>query len=172
MQSMLPVIGRIEGYMKQNKTSEALREIRALLSRDLDSIILRALLEKLVRFLEASEAGEMHDHESYLRIEQIVQAIRRRASVGGNMEERREESHRSREQEEHEMALELKHLSFLVQAYRHVHLREYGRAVQEVKRALVIRPESAEARELYDGFVRYGILSEPNIESPYKKAQA
>ena len=147
---IIPLFQSVEENFRNNNLELALSGVRSILANDPKNFYAIAIERRLKRFLDlqqkppiASNAAEYSharmiaalEHVCHMAVQQLTK-LSAQASV-------HDMSHQLREQ-----ALENKYQALLHRARQQFHIQEYERALQEAKRARIIRPDSAEADTL------------------------
>jgi tetratricopeptide (TPR) repeat protein len=150
LSTIITLFQSVEENFRNNKLELALSGVRSILADDPKNFYAIAIERRLKRVLDlqkkpsaASNATEYSharmiaalEHVCHMAVQQLTK-LSEQASV-------HDMSHQLREQ-----ALENKHQALLHRARQQFHIQEYERALQEAKRARIIRPDSAEADTL------------------------
>ncbi|MGD0038422.1 MAG: hypothetical protein ABSC53_14135 [Bacteroidota bacterium] len=147
---IIPLFQSVEERFRNNNLEFALSGVRSILANDPKNFYAIAIERRLKRVLDlqqkpsaASNATEHSrarmiaalEHVCHMAVQQLTK-LSAQASV-------HDMSNQLREQ-----ALENKYQALLHRARQQFHIQEYERALQEAKRARIIRPDSAEADAL------------------------
>ena len=172
---MVPIFGRIEEHLKKKRLTEALRETQVLLTHEPNDFYAQALEKKLRILIDALKEEAQHPQEHHVPVEQAIEALRRLCNNAGkriirtvNVQSNKDVTIFQMNERLQEMALDLQYLSILSRAHQHTYLQEYDLAVQEVERALLVRPRSRDAKVLLEYLQEQTSMPKARRESPLR----
>ena len=148
--SIISLFQSVAEHFHAHNLELALSDIRSILISDPKNFYAIALERRLKRVLDlrkkmpaASNATNYSHAKMIAALEHVCQMALQQTTNPPAQASNHDMNRRLQEQ-----TLENKHQELLHRARQHVHIQEYERALQEAKRARIIRPHSAEADSL------------------------